>query len=545
MQTQYSKDNTKALKGSSMKSWVHAVLFAVYPVLLLYSFNMHEVSAVEVLTPALFLGGLTGLVLAVARLFSIHQKISVVLSVFWFLFLCYGYIYEALHLPRHIYGWVLCGGLLSSTILYAFFSGKYLERIGAALSSLGGVLILMTLINIGYNLATKDIYTGEKIERPADYALERPMADPDQRDIYYLIFDRYASEDNLEKYYDYNNTEFTKDLEEKGFYVAPHSYANYPKTIHSISSSLNMTYLTPLANTMGTTSNDWGPLFRMVEDHEVWRFLRSKGYQYHHMGSFSKESEYNTLADVNVTYNAFPLMGFYTSQEFLTVLYKTTMLFPIGMKFALESYNFDKMHWQRVSYKFDELEKIAALPEPTFVYAHFLIPHPPYVFAEDGAFKIHAREEAPYMYVERYDAEAYKAQVTFVNTKIQAFVDHALSVSSRPPIIIIQSDEGPWPERYPPIYREFNWREATDEELDEKSGILSAYYLPDIEPEVLYPSISPVNTFRVIFNQYFNATFEMLPDETYAYRDEDHPYDLFNITNRLPHNKVLIPVEAE
>jgi len=33
------------------------------------------------------------------------------------------------------------------------------------------------------------------------------------------------------------------------------------------------------------------------------------------------------------------------------------------------------------------------------------------------------------------------------------------------------------------------------------------------------------------------TTFEMLPDKTYSYRDEYHLYDLFNITNRLPHNK--------
>ncbi len=519
-----------------MKSWVHAVFFAIYPVLLLYSYNMHEVRVVEIFTPVLFLVGLTGLILLVASLFSAHQKVSIILSVFWFLFLCYGYIYEILGLTRHVYGLAMCGILMIAAVAHLLYTNKFIDRISAGLSNLGGILVLMTLVTIGYNLVTQDIYSGEQTDRPEDYKTDRPSPDPEARDIYYLIFDRYASQDNLQKYYTYDNTDFLDYLEAKGFYVASHSYANYFKTIHSIASSLNFTYLKTLADDMGRDSTDWGPLFRMVENHEAWRFLKSKGYTYYHMGSFSKESEYNDLADVNVTYNAFPVMGFYSSQEFLTVLYKTTMLYAIGIKFALDSYNFDKIHWRRVSYKFKELQKIAEMPGPTFVYSHFLIPHPPYVFTKDGDFKIHAREEAPYMYVERYDAEAYKEQVSFVNKKIRELVDYIQKVSSRPPIIIIQSDEGPWPKRYPQIYRDFNWREATDEELDEKSGILSAYYLPEIGPGVLYPSISPVNTFRVIFNQYFDATFEMLPDVTYGYRDEYHPYDLFDITDRLPHN---------
>jgi len=231
-------------------------------------------------------------------------------------------------------------------------------------------------------------------------------------------------------------------------------------------------------------------------------------------------------------------MGFYTSQEFLTVLYRTTPLFHIGQKYAVDSYNFDKTHWRRVFYKLDELRKIAELKETTFVYAHFLIPHPPYIFTRDGAFKIHAEKEADYMFIDRYDPAAYIEQVIFTNREIQKLISDILASSDREPIIIIQGDEGPWPERYAPDYKEFNWREATDAELDEKAGILNAYYLPDKEISGLYPSISPVNTFRLIFNLYFGTSHTLLPDESYCYRDEDHPYDLFPITDRLSIRKV-------
>ena len=73
---------------------------------------------------------------------------------------------------------------------------------------------------------------------------------------------------------------------------------------------------------------------------------------------------------------------------------------------------------------------------------------------------------------------------------------------------------------------------------EEIAGILSAYYLPDKEISGLYPSISPVNTFRLIFNLYFGTSHTLLPDESYCYRDEDHPYDLFSITDRLSIRKI-------
>ena len=46
-------------------------------------------------------------------------------------------------------------------------------------------------------------------------------------------------------------------------------------------------------------------------------------------------------------------------------------------------------------------------------------------------------------------------------------------------------------------------------------NILNAYYLPDIDIGILYPHITPVNSFRVVFNQYFGTDFELLKDKNY------------------------------
>lgn len=523
-----------------MRTWFHAFLFAAYPILLLYSYNMHEVEPVEILTPLTVVFLLTAVVLGFSAIWKAQQKWAIVMAVFWFFFLCYGYIYEILSFMRNTVVMGLCVLAFGAITYYVFVRAKNVDRLSRILTGFGGILVATTLISIMINFATTDVFsrTANAPEAGMRHEADRPEPDPEARDIYYLIFDRYAGAENLNRYYGFDNTAFIAQLEQTGFYVAHDAYANYPKTAHSIASSLNMAYIDSLARDMGPDNNNWGPLFNHIQDHAAWRFLKSKGYRYYHMGSFSKESEYNAYADVNVTYSVFPMMGFYTSQEFLTVLYRTTPLYHIGQKYAVDSYNFDKTHWRRVFYKLDELRKIAQMQETTFVYAHFLIPHPPYVFTRDGEFKIHAQEEAEYMFIDRYDPEAYIEQVMFTNREIQKLIKDILASSDREPIIIIQGDEGPWPERYAPVYKDFDWREATDAELDEKSGILNAYYLPDADTSVLYPGVSPVNTFRLIFNQYFGTSYPLLPDETYCYRDEDHPYDLFSITDRLPQREI-------
>ena len=81
----------------------------------------------------------------------------------------------------------------------------------------------------------------------------------------------------------------------------------------------------------------------------------------------------------------------------------------------------------------------------------------------------------------------------------------------------------------------FEWRDATDAELEEKFGILFAMRVPgaDLEAAGLHDSITPVNTFRVIFNARFGTDLPMLPDRIWAHEDLDHFYDFFEITDRL------------
>jgi hypothetical protein len=104
----------------------------------------------------------------------------------------------------------------------------------------------------------------------------------------------------------------------------------------------------------------------------------------------------------------------------------------------------------------------------------------------------------------------YRDQVTYINKRIEHILKMILMNSETEPIIILQGDHGgPMGGPIP---------------IEARMSILNAYYLPYGGSELLYDSISPVNTFRLIFNYYFGGEYELLADEAY-YSPID---DIFN-----------------
>ena len=63
-------------------------------------------------------------------------------------------------------------------------------------------------------------------------------------------------------------------------------------------------------------------------------------------------------------------------------------------------------------------------------------------------------------------------------------------------------------------------------------SILNAYHLPGGGSGLLYDYITPVNTFRVIFNLYFGTSYALMKDENW-YSTQDHPYNLTNVTEEV------------
>ena len=74
-------------------------------------------------------------------------------------------------------------------------------------------------------------------------------------------------------------------------------------------------------------------------------------------------------------------------------------------------------------------------------------------------------------------SQRYAAQLTWANGRILEMVDRLLDVpAGQEPVIILQGDEGPFPERYRTIGDGFQWFTARPEEVAQKFGILNALH---------------------------------------------------------------------
>jgi len=508
---------------------IHPFLFAIFPIFFLCAHNIGQVSFSSTLFPSAVMLGLALLLLLLSYLvFRDSKKAGVVVSIFLVLFFSYGHVFEVL--PDWLKGgfgtnphtylvllWyaalICCAYLIKKTRMH-------LHNFTNILNVVAAFLVAFPLVNIGiYELKTEPWQSVRSKENARVNAVESGKADT-LPDIYYIVFDRYAGANTLKEIYDFDNREFIDYLINRGFYVA-RSSANYLKTAHSLASSLNMEYINYLSEMIGEESGNWRPLVEMLQNYEVWRFLKARGYKLIHFGSWWEATRRNKNADMN--FNLFSL------PEFSMSLYKTTLLYPFITKLRISEKPL--LQWmgdgrllqrKRVLYKFQKLAEMPNIEEPTFVFAHMLTPHAPFVFDKDGNFVTEEEER------KRSRKVNYVEQLIFVNKKIEMLIDKLLSKSEVPPIIILQADEGP----YPPG-RSTNWQEISGAELRQKMMILNAYYLPNADKDVLYPSVTPVNSFRIVFNLCFDANFELLPDESYVHPDDHHPYKFFNVTDKL------------
>ncbi|GAH09708.1 unnamed protein product, partial [marine sediment metagenome] len=113
-------------------------------------------------------------------------------------------------------------------------------------------LVIMPILNIGIKkFGTKvsvNKFQEQKIIETKSIEIRNKRNLPD---IYYLIFDRYGSNDMLKAIFNYDNSQFINYLKEKDFYVVNKARSNYQKTAHSLASSLNMQYINYLTDEVG------------------------------------------------------------------------------------------------------------------------------------------------------------------------------------------------------------------------------------------------------------------------------------------------------
>jgi hypothetical protein len=464
---------------------VHPFLLAVYPLLAYYLHNGDELRPDRLLIPLLVcLGGGALLFLLFRFAMRSAQKASLLTSALLFIFFSYGHIHQILSETafgaRHRLLLALTAGAGILVFIAVGRSRRSLDAFVQTLNAVSILLVVWVLVGIGKQRLTHPRSVRVSLQRSCV-----PATVDNRPDIYYIILDRYASAETLKDFYDFDNTPFLDYLRSNGFYIAEQSRCNYPATHKSLASSLNMNYLEQLIS--DTAESEEQAVYSLLDAPLVPRMLKSVGYSYIHIGSWWGATEKSSLADKNVRFG----MLDYFSRAFL---FQTTALQPFYSDLLARPF-----HRKGTLAQFTALSDIAASTRARFVFAHILLPHPPYVFDKDGSTVTRS------MASRRSEAENYLNQLQFLNTRLKQLIPAILQRSTRPPLIIIQADEGPY------LYK----HEKQDKNASRKRyGILNAMYFPGtVDTDGLYPTISPVNTFRFAFARVFGASCELLPDE--------------------------------
>jgi hypothetical protein len=352
-------------------------------------------------------------------------------------------------------------------------------------------------------------------------AADPAAANDKPRHVLYVIFDRYGSQPVLADYYGFDNSDLVGFLRENGFYVASSSRANYPMTAPSVASTFHLDYIDFLARDSRSKMNHWHPIYDMLRDHRVGRFLKSRGYRFVQIGGWWGQTQRNPYADESHSFGL---------TEFNYWYLRKTAVTPILDAVAPRSAYARRLQWdngqcQRVPRQIEKVKEVGMRSESTFMFAHILVPHDPYAFSPDGRCLSFEEMKA------RTEPQGYIEQVRYANSLIKDFVAALLATDGPKPIIIIQADEGPIPTRFRTGPQP--WPEATADELKAKMGILNAFYFPDGDYRELDQKVSSVNTFRIVFDKYFGTTFKRLPDRSYAFPSLFRIYDFYDITDIL------------
>ena len=507
------------------------ILLSIQPVLYLFSINLAELNFSEILRSllaSLFLGFL---ILGLAYLLLRDwQRASLVASPFIFLFFLFGdmaaWIASAFALgPARadlvvlVVVFLLMGGwvwLLQKRFKDLASLNLYFNLLAVLFFMNAGIRLTNYLLENGVSRSSKEPVQAAVIES----AESRP-------DIYYIILDAYGRQDILQEFYEFDNASFLNDLSDRGFYVAEESSSNYIQTMLSLSSAFNMDYLQTLKSD-GVKVENRGDLIHLVDNSKVRSLLAQNSYQL-----ISFRNEYKaTIPSAEIYYDDSQSGLAYPVTAFESILIDHTMArvlshFPV-FNSALIEMPYDT-HRGYILSAFAGLRDVPALDGDYFVYAHIIAPHPPFVFNEEGEVVTHdtpfTLNDANY-YIRDHSQKSYitgyRRQIQYVNTLVLETIDAILSRSTTPPIIIIQGDHGPG--------AHLHWGSLENTIPAERFSILNAYYFPDQEYELLYPSISPVNSFRVLFNHFFGADYALLPDRHY-YSSWSFPFDFIEVTD--------------
>ncbi len=504
----------------------YPLLLGLYPVLYLYAANYDQVQASAILRSLLISAGITALVCLVClAIFRRRHKAALLAGLSLVLFFTYGHFHNlanrleilGIALGRHRITLALWGFLFLLGAIWIVLTRSNLRSLSRALNLVSSLLVLLALAQLGYfSLNGRLLEARAQANTPQPQALAslQPLS-PNAPDVYYFVLDGYSRQDYMEQNAQLDNQAFIDGLEQLGFVVPDCTHSNYNTTTLAVDSTLNMTYVDQLGFSYPDLAKEeksfyLAPIKTQIAHNQVMDQFKEMGYRIITLKNdflfidFPKSDEVinrKTSIQVIDRGEALKFQNLFLNTTLLRVPLEESVASPRTFKklppLVLQLINPDLIPnrkgyvdqlYDQTLYQLGQLETIARAPGRKFVYAHLMVTHPPYLFDLQGNLREKTTES---------DA-AYRDQVIYANKRILTIVKNILAQSKTPPVIILQGDHAR------------GWEGVGDDGFK----ILNAYYLPQNANSLIYSTITPVNTFRLVLSTFFGKEYPLLPDQS-------------------------------
>ena len=509
----------------------HPLLIGLYPILALLANNIHEIQLIDGIR-ALWISELFAIIawLLVQVLVRNWQKSALLTSLFLLFFYTYGHIHNFSMINFKLFGHGIRNHRNLVPIMVLLFAVgvwailrklKDTEMVNKTLNYIGVIILIFPIFTVVKSQIQirSNAVSAEVLDQVSTTETSEKYPD-----IYIFILDRYARADFLEQELDIDNSAFLQNLEELGFYIAECSQSNYQETNMVLASMLNLDYLQNMFGDFEAVRQNKDLLNMQIRHSKARQLLESKGYQ---IVAFESGFDYMTMQDAD--YYLAPdkdSMDYFLAEQLIDAPmgrflvnanvneFEWMYLETTGASFALDVVaqliggiepSQDAIailnKYQRTSFALDQLRgDVLKIDSPKFVFVHLISPHPPIAFNRDGSM----------VEIGQYNEHSgYPVEIDFLDAQLIPILENIIKTSVQPPVIIVQGDTGPVANKHI----------STD--------ILNAYYLPHGGEARLYPTITPVNSLRLIFSQYLGEDFDLIDDLSYSSSGgEDYNYTL-------------------
>jgi hypothetical protein len=434
---------------------------------------------------------------------------TIVLTVaLFFVYFGFGYYHDFLkdHFPGQLlssYKFLLpvIFGLIA---LLAFYLNKRsIDHSGLVTFSKYLVVLLLCLdiVLLSASVARKKYRENNLVSNSV--SLKTDPCNKPRPDIYFIVLDEYPSSVSLSEDLQFDNHSLDSLLKSNGFFISGRSNSNYNVTPFSLSSTFNLNYLKPGMDKELISSKLFMQAVQTFSNNEVVDYLQSQQYEIKNYGCFDLQARptavpsyfqdrYQSQIDNQTLYSRF--------MRDVSWQFRMKNIFTGKFRLPKSYFKSKQLHLHRNAYNWEQLLSEFSTDTAAgnkFVYVHLMLPHEAFYLNADGSFT----SDSAVVTNSQNFRDAFINQVIYTNKLIAQLVEKInKSDNSKEKVIIIEGDHG---------YRFFETKDRLKEFRN-----LNAYYFSDRDYRLLYDSISPVNTFRVVLNKYFCNDLPLLKDSS-------------------------------